>query len=110
MLGRTASLLQARGCGVLLWDEDKGQLSAMSPFSGLTDDQLKELDFPVAGAALAPVVQNDRHVLLHQFEDSATDVQRLRSLGIQNALGVPLALERRDEANDVVERQVMGVC
>jgi len=110
MLGRTASLLQARGCGVLLWDEDKGQLSAMAPFSGLSEDQLRELDFPVAGAALAPVVQHDRHVLLHQLEDGASDVERFRALGMQNALGVPLALERRDEANDVVERQVMGVC
>jgi two-component system, OmpR family, phosphate regulon sensor histidine kinase PhoR len=110
MLGRTASLLQARGCGVLLWDEDKGQLCAMAPFSGLNDEQLRELDFPVAGASLAPVVQNDRHVLLHQFEDATADTERFRSLGIQNALGVPLALERRDEANDVVERQVMGVC
>jgi two-component system phosphate regulon sensor histidine kinase PhoR len=110
MLGRTASLLQATSCGVLLWDEEKGQLTAMAPFAGLSEEQVKELDFPVTGAAMAPVVLSDRHVLLHELEDSTCDVECFRQLGIQNALGVPLALEQRDEVNEVVQRQVMGVC
>src|SRR5438067_1419964 len=110
MLTRSASLLQARGCGVLLWDEEKGQLTAMAPFAGLNEEQLKQLDFSVSSAALAPVVTSDRSVLLHELDDAAGDVERFRTLGMKNLLGVPLALERRDEANDVVQRQVMGVC
>ena len=59
MLTRSASLLQARGCGVLLWDEEKGQLTAMAPFSGLNEEQLKELDFSVTGAVLGVAITGD---------------------------------------------------
>jgi PAS domain S-box-containing protein len=110
MLARSASLLQARGCGVLLWDRDKNRITAMAPFAGLDDDQVKALEFPVGGAALAPVVLHDRPVLLGGLADSQPDVKHFQGLGLQNVLGVPLALERRDEANTVTEREVMGIC
>ena len=40
MLSRSASLLQARGCGVLLWDRDKNHMTAMAPFAGLDEEQV----------------------------------------------------------------------
>jgi PAS domain S-box-containing protein len=110
MLSRSASLLQARGCGVLLWDEEKNHLAAMAPFAGLEEDQVERLEFPVGGSALGAVVRQDRPVVLSELQDSQLDVLQFKQLGIQNVLGVPLALERRDEANDVVERNVMGIC
>jgi PAS domain S-box-containing protein len=110
MLSRSASLLQARGCGVLLWDEQKNHLTAMAPFAGLEEEQIERLEFPVGGSALGSVVRQDRPVLLSDLQDAQFDAVQFKQLGIQNVLGVPLALERRDEANDVVERNVMGVC
>jgi PAS domain S-box-containing protein len=110
MLSRSASLLQARGCGVLLWDRDKNQIQAMVPFAGLEEEQVKELEFPVGGAALAPVVLQDRAVTLGELTDSQPDVLHFKELGLQNVVGVPLALERRDEANTVTEREIMGIC
>ncbi len=110
MLSRSASLLQARGCGVLLWDRDKNKIKAMSPFAGLDEEQVKALEFPVGGAALAPVVLNDRPVLLRDLVDDQPDVNQFKELGLQNVVGVPLALEQRDEANSVTQREVMGVC
>jgi two-component system phosphate regulon sensor histidine kinase PhoR len=110
MLSRSASLLQARGCGVLLWDRDKNQIQAMVPFAGLEEEQVQALVFPVGGAALAPVVLQDRAVTLGELTDSQPDVAHFKELGLQNVVGVPLALERRDEANTVTEREIMGIC
>ena len=110
MLSRSASLLQARSCGVLIWDRDKNVLSAMIPFSGLDDAGVKTLEFPVGGSAMGAAVLQDRPVLLDGADANGhIDTDLLKELKIQNAVSVPLALERRDENNDVVERQIMGI-
>jgi signal transduction histidine kinase len=110
ILNRTASLLQARGCGVFIWDRDKDTLNAMRPFSGLDEARLKGLEFPVGTAAMGVSVLQDRAVLLDQMVSNGhPDVELLNQLSIQNVVAVPLALERRDENNDIVERQIMGV-
>lgn len=108
MLSRSASLLQARGCGVLIWDRDKNVLSAMRPFSGLDDEALKTLEFPVGGSAMGVSVLQDRPVLLDEQGNGHLDHELLQKLNIQNAVSVPLALERRDENNEIVERSIMG--
>ncbi|HTE19374.1 MAG TPA: ATP-binding protein, partial [Armatimonadota bacterium] len=108
-LSRSASLLQARGCGVLYWDKDKNILSAMRPFSGLDDANLKTLEFPVGGSAMGLSVLQDRPVLVDQSGEGQSDVDLLKQLNIQNAVSVPLALERRDDSNEIVERSIMGV-
>ena len=82
----------------------------MAPFAGLDEEQVKALEFPVGGAALAPVVLQDRAVMLGEMANSQPDVLHFKELGLQNVVGVPLALERRDEANTVTEREIMGIC
>lgn len=110
MLNRSASLLQAHGCGVLLWDEQKNHLTAMAPFHGLNDEQIARLEFPVGASALGAVVRQDRPVFLSELSDSQLDVVQFRQMGIRNVLAVPLALERRNETNEVIDRNVMGIC
>jgi two-component system, OmpR family, phosphate regulon sensor histidine kinase PhoR len=109
ILSRTASLLQARGCGVFYWDRDKNVLTAMRPFAGLDEAQLQTLEFPVSGSKMGMAVLQDRPVLLDQMDNGHKDTEILREFNIQNAVSVPLALERRDENNDVVDRNIMGV-
>jgi two-component system phosphate regulon sensor histidine kinase PhoR len=108
MLGRSASLLQARSCGVLIWDRDKNVLTAMRPFSGLDDAAAKTIEFAVANSAMGSSVLQDRPVLVDESMGGHQDVDQLNALKILNAVAVPLALERRDENNDIVEREVMG--
>jgi len=108
MLSRCASLLQARGCGVFIWDPDKGVLSAMRPFAGMEDADVKGAEFPVGGSAMSATVLDDRPVLLDELSEGQTDTETLRQLKIQNAASVPLALERRDEETDEVERSIIG--
>jgi two-component system phosphate regulon sensor histidine kinase PhoR len=109
MLSRSASLLQARSCGVLIWDRDKNVLTAMRPFAGLEDVNVGQLEFPVGGSAMGLAVLQDRPVILDQSVNGHIDTELLKQLNIQNGVSVPLALERRDENNEVVERSIMGV-
>ena len=109
ILSRTASLLQARGCGVFDWDQNRNVLRAIQPFAGLDMQGLKKLEFPVGSSAMGVSVIQDRPVLLDQAANGHVDVEALKNLGVQNAVAVPLALERRDENNDIVERSIVGV-
>jgi len=108
MLGRSASLLQARSCGVLIWERDKNVLTAMRPFAGMEDAAVKGVEFTVSDSALGTSVLQDRPVLVDHSSAVNGDLAQFQQLNVQNAVSVPLALERRDENNDVVERQVMG--
>lgn len=111
ILNRTASLLQARGCGVFMWDKDRNVLSAMRPFSGVDETRIRGIEFPVGGSTIGAAVLQDRPVLLDDISrgNGHADIEMLKDLSIQNAVSVPLALERRDENNDIVERSIMGV-
>lgn len=94
---------------MFIWDRDKNVLTAMRPFAGLEEGGPKSFEFPVNGSAMGVSVLQDRPVLLDQNSDANVDVELLRELKIQNAVSVPLALERRDEDNEVVERSIMGI-
>jgi PAS domain S-box-containing protein len=109
ILNRTSSLLQARGCGVFMWDKDRNVLTALRPFSGVDESRARSMEFPVGGSAIGISVLQDRPVLLDDTSNGHADVQVLQDLSISNAVSVPLALERRDENNEVVERSIMGV-
>jgi PAS domain S-box-containing protein len=110
ILARNASLLQCAGSGVFIWDEEKHALTAMTPFVGLEDEHVIGLEFPVGGTMLGGVVLHDRPTLTDELSEGPADETRLKSLGVRNALAVPLAVERRNDGNDVVERSVFGVC
>jgi len=110
ILSRTASLLQARGCGVFMWDKEKGVLTAMRPFAGVDEQRVKGLEFPVGGSIMGAAALQDKPVLLDTLpQNGHADINLLCELNIQNAVSVPLALERRDESNEVVERSIMGI-
>src|SRR4051794_16948651 len=109
ILNRTASLLQARGCGVFMWDKDRNVLTALRPFSGVDESRVRSMEFPVGGSAIGISVLQDRPVLLDDTSNGHADVQVLKDLSIANVVSVPLALERRDENNEIVERSIMGV-
>lgn len=109
ILSRTASLLQARGCGVYYWDKDRNVLKAMVPFAGLEDTRVKGMEFPIGGSAMGAAVLQDRPVLLDHLTNGHVDTELLKELEVQNGVAVPLALERKDDDNEITERSIMGV-
>ncbi len=110
ILARSASLLQCAGSGVFVLKEEEHALTALPPFVGMDDERLRGLRVPVGGTQVGSVIVHDRPTLLEDLSDGNEDEQYLRELGVQNVLAVPLAVERRDEANEVVQRSVFGVC
>src|SRR5688572_10926129 len=80
ILNRTASLLQARGCGVFMWDKDRNVLTAMRPFSGVDETRIKGAEFPVGGSTLGAAALQDRPVLLDDVSrgNGHADLEMLR--------------------------------
>jgi PAS domain S-box-containing protein len=110
MLSRCASLLQARGCGVFIWDQEKNVLTAMRPFAGIDDAEVKNAEFPLGGSSMGISVLEDKPVMLSVAEQTTSDAELLKKWQVQAAISVPLALERRDpDNNDVVQREIIGV-
>ena len=109
VLSRSASLVQARACGVLLWDEEKNDLTSVIPFAGFEDEEIRQFGFKVPNSVLGGVVTGDRPILLDELTGSQPDIEFLKKLNVQNLVAVPLALERRVEEQDTVERSIMGV-
>lgn len=100
MLGSSAAFLHARGCGALLWDREANRLAGLTPFAGLEPAQVQRLTFPLAGAALAPVVIDRRPICLDRLDDSRPDVAQLKAAGFHTVVGAPLA----------TQHEVMGIC
>src|SRR5712691_1053220 len=100
MLASSAAFLQARGCGALLWDRDTNRLTALTPFAGLELPRARRLAFPLAGAAVAPVVIDRRPVLLDHLTDARPDVEQLKAAGFHTVVAAPLA----------TQREMLGIC
>jgi prevent-host-death family protein len=100
MLASSASFLKSRGCGLLLWDREANRVTGLTPFAGLDRAHVQQLAFPVYGAALAPVINDRRPVVLNEVIGSAPDIAAFRATSLQHVLGAPLA----------TQREVMGIC
>jgi len=100
MLSSSASFLQARGCGALLWDRETNRLTALTPFAGLELARAQRLAFSLPGAALAPVVIDRRPILLDRLDDPRPDVEQLKAAGFHTVVAAPLA----------TQREMMGIC
>jgi prevent-host-death family protein len=100
MLACSASFLKARGCGLLLWDRATTRVTGLTPFAGLDRSQVQQLAFPIEGAALAPVVNDRRPVVLNEIAGPHADAAPFQAAGLQHVVGAPLA----------TQHEVMGIC
>jgi prevent-host-death family protein len=100
MLASSASFLKSRGCGLLLWDRGTNRVTALIPFAGLDGPRVQQLSFPVEGAALAPVVNDRRPIVLNDLAGPSADSVAFHAAGMHHVLGAPLA----------TQREVMGIC
>ena len=100
MLASSASFLQARGCGLLMWDRETNRVTGLTPFAGLDRTQVQQLAFSIHGAALAPVVNDRRPVILNEIAGPHSEAAPLQAAGLQHVLGAPLA----------TQHEVMGIC
>ena len=105
------SLLQAEKCVFMLYDEDSGELQAMKPAIGLTDQEVALFRVPATQGISGEVFREQKPVILYDaVNDPRTVKENVALLKINNGICAPLIVEKRDEdTNQVIERKVIGV-
>ena len=109
LVQRTAMIVQAEKCVILVRDRDTGGLAARSPAFGLTDEQIKSYRVPLGKGISGEVYGAGVPGSFHASDDPRAAEEGLIDLGIRNGIVVPLIVERRDEQNHIVERLNIGV-
>ena len=109
-LRQAAMMMWAEKCVIMLYDPDGGQLLAQKPAFGLTDEQVRTFQVPVSEGISGQVFREETPIVVADaLGDGRTLKDQVAHLGIRNLLCVPLVIERRDEEQRVVERDVIGV-
>lgn len=107
---RTAMIVQAEKCVIMVEDAETGDLVACHPAWGMTEEEVKRFRVPPDVGYTGEVFRTGKPAFL---EDAASHprarLDHLVNYGVRNALSVPLILEKRDENNQVVERSTVGV-
>ncbi len=107
---KVAMILQAEKCVIMLLDQETNELYGQKPAYGVPDEMLRTLRIPVGQGVSGEVFTTGRPVIVN---DSVTDKRTVKDqtalLDVRNMLTVPLAMERKDEDQRVIERTTIGV-
>ncbi len=107
---RVGTILQAEKCVIMLYDPSTGRLVAQAPAFHLSDEEVQALDVSADHGLSADVFRSQHTITV---PDCAADprcaADALPALGVHNALCVPLVVERRNEAQLIIERTPIGV-
>ena len=107
---KVAMILQADKCAIMLYDKESGELQAQSPAFGLADEEVRTFRIRATqGISGESFRQNKPIICDDMIADPRTVKENVALLRVHNSLTVPLAIELRDENQEVVERQTIGV-
>lgn len=107
---KVAMILSAEKCVIMLYDAEQGMLVAQKPAFGITDDQLYTFRIPVSEGVSGQVFREENPIIVDDaMHDERTVKEQVAHLNIRNILCVPLMIERRDENDQVTERDVIGI-
>lgn len=110
LVQRTAMIVQAEKCVIMVRDRETGDLMARAPAFGMADEEIKKFRISPDKGISGAVFQSTAAGIFH---DSATDeravIENLTDFRIRNGVSVPLLVEKRDEENRIVDRLTIGV-
>ncbi len=110
LVRRVAMLIQAEKCIFLLHDRERHQLVARPPALGFTPEQIKSMRVPLnKGVSGAVFKSGEPMTVPNIFQNNLVDQQFAERLEIRNAMVQPLITEQRDEHQQIVSREVIGV-
>ncbi len=109
LVQRTAMIVQAEKCVIMVRDRETGGLAARSPAFGMTDEQIKVYRVPAGKGISGEVYSSGLPSTFHSPDDPRAIQEGLPQLGIRNSITVPLIVERRDDQNHIIERLTIGV-
>ena len=107
---RVAMILQAEKCVIMLFDPDTGELVAQSPALKMTDEEVAAFRVKIDQGISGEVFREGRPIICHNCSEDERTIQTMVNLtGARDSLTVPMLIERRNENQQVVERNIIGV-
>jgi len=110
LVQRTAMIVQAEKCVIMVRDKETGELVARSPAFGMTEKDVDAFRVqPNAGIA-GEVYRTGHPAIFHNTDKDPRVIRELfDALHIRNGVTVPLMIEKRDDQNHIVDRITVGV-
>jgi signal transduction histidine kinase len=110
LVQRTAMIVQAEKCVIMVRDRETGDLVARSPAWGMNDEEVQRFRVPAESSLSGDVYLNGTAVIFQSPDaDPRATAQLLKDLRVRNGVTVPLQIEKRDDQNRVVDRMTIGV-
>lgn len=110
LVQRTAMIVQAEKCVIMVRDRETDDLVARSPAFGLTDAEVLTYRVPIEGSLGGQVFTSGTPAIFQQTEEAPERTKALlHNLRIRNGVTVPLIVDRRDDQNHIVDRLNIGV-
>ncbi len=110
LVQRTAMIVQAEKCVIMVRDREADELVARAPAFGMTDLEVKSYRIESHRGISGEVFTSGKaSILENSGEDPRALMEHLPGLRIRNGVTVPLVVERRDDENHITEQQRIGV-
>lgn len=110
LVQRTAMIVQAEKCVIMVRDRETGDLFARQPAFGLTEEEIASYRVPIHCGITGEVYRSGNPAILPNTEkDKRAVEERLPDLRIRNGVTVPLIVEKRDDESRVTDRLTIGV-
>lgn len=110
LVQRIAMILQAEKIVIMFYDPERGDLRGIPPAYGLDDAHLNAFHVRATMGVSGKVFRDSEPVIFHDSEKTPLAKEDpFGLLHVQNGLCVPLVIEKRDEENRVIDRNVIGV-
>jgi PAS domain S-box-containing protein len=110
LVQRTAMIVQAEKCLIMVRDRETGDLFARSPAWGITDEEVKSYRVRPNDGVSGEVFESGKPAIVHNAaEDPRATGEKLSALRVRNGVTVPLLIEKRDDENRVIDRVTIGV-
>lgn len=110
LVQRTAMIVQAEKCVIMVRDRETGDLMARAPAFGMTDEEIKKLRVSPDKGISGAVYQSTAAGIFHDsITDERASAENLAAFRIRNGVTVPLLIEKRDDENRITDRVTIGV-
>jgi len=110
LVQRIAMILQAEKIAIMFYDREKAELIGIPPAYGIEEDRLKLFRVRATQGISGHVFREGRPAMYNDaIGDPRTQQDPFALLHIQNGITVPLLIEKRDEENRVIDRNIIGV-
>lgn len=110
LVQRTAMIVQAEKCVIMVRDRESGDLFARSPAFGMTPEEVEAYRIPLNCGVSGAVFRSGQPAIFHNVDqDSLAIEENFTGLRVRNGVTVPLMIERRNDENHIVDRLTIGV-